>query len=204
MMAGADIPDLVGRARAYARAAHLGDVRKGSAVSYFDGHLEPVARIVQDAGGTPTQIAAAYLHDVVEDHGGTARLDDVRTEFGDDVAVIVSDLSDSVVDTDAGQEKAPWRERKAAYVASLPGKPSASLVVAAADKLHNARSILEDLDRLGDELWTRFTTPDPADHVWYYRALADTIRSRMPDHALAAELSAAVDELAERTGVRNI
>lgn len=196
--------DLVGRARAYARAAHLGDTRKGSGVPYFDGHLEPVARIVQDAGGTPVQVAAAYLHDVVEDHGGVARLDDVRAEFGDDVATIVADLSDSLADTDAGEAKAPWSERKQAYVESLPTKSSSSLVVAAADKLHNARSIVDDLDGLGDELWARFTTQDPADHVWYYRSLADAIRSRMPDHQLSQALCEVVDELADRAGVRQI
>ncbi|MDZ7674595.1 MAG: HD domain-containing protein [Acidimicrobiales bacterium] len=203
-MAAARSADLVGRARAYARAAHLGDTRKGSGVSYFDGHLEPVAQIVQDAGGTPVQVAAAYLHDVVEDHGGLARLDDVRAEFGDDVATVVADLSDSVADTDAGETKAPWRERKQAYVEALPTKSSVSLVVAAADKLHNVRSIVDDLDDLGDDLWARFTTEDAADHVWYYRSLADGIRSRMPDHDLSRALCEAVDELAERAGVHQI
>ncbi len=189
--------DLVGRAAAYARAAHFGDVRKGTGVSYYAGHLAPVAEIVRRDGGTEIQIAGAYLHDVAEDHGGHARLDDVRAEFGDEVAQIVEDLSDSLVDTEApGVEKEPWKIRKTRYVASLASKPAVSLVVAAADKVHNATSIVADFEAEGDALWRRFNTDDPADHLWYYRSLAAGIIARLPDHATAKQLVATVDELA--------
>ena len=103
--------DLVARAAAYAREVHAGDVRKGSGGPYFEGHLAPVAAIVEADGGTPVQVAAAYLHDAAEDHGGQARLDDIRASFGHEVAAIVADLSDSLVDTTSGATKAPWRQR---------------------------------------------------------------------------------------------
>lgn len=186
---------LVERAADYARAVHAGDVRKGTGVSYFEGHLEPVAAIVRDAGGDPEQVAAAYLHDAAEDHGGQSRLDEIRERFGDAVAGIVRDLSDSLVDTEAGEQKEAWDVRKQRYIDSLRHKPDASLVVAAADKLHNASSIVTDLRTLGDELWVRFSTQDPAKHLWYYRSLADGIRARLPHHPTAAALVAVVDEL---------
>ncbi len=191
--------ELVTRAAAYARDVHAADVRKGTGLPYFEGHLEPVAAIVAADGGSPVQVAAAYLHDAAEDHGGVRRLDDIRRRFGEEVADIVADLSDSLVDTTAGVRKAPWRERKTAYLAALRTKPESSLVVAAADKLHNATSIVDDHERLGDELWSRFTTGSADDQRWYYESLAEVLHQRLPDHPTVARLVDAVRRLGERT-----
>lgn len=158
--------DLVARAAAYARRAHAGDVRKGSDIDYFDGHLAPVAALVAGSGGTDEQVAAAYLHDVAEDHGGAAALADIEAEFGPVVAEIVADLSDSLVDTTTGAEKPPWEERKTAYVERLRTKPVRSLEVSVADKLHNAASIVADHAEVGDEVWERFSVTDPARQCW--------------------------------------
>lgn len=204
MWHGADVAspgagdDLVRRAAAYAREVHAGHVRKGSGISYFEGHLEPVAAIVAEAGGTPAQVAAAYLHDTAEDHGGQHRLDDVRARFGDEVADIVHALSDSLVDTDAGEAKQDWRPRKEAYLARLATEPEASLVVAAADKLHNALAILDDHDRLGDELWSRFTTGRAEDQRWYHEAVARVLAERLPGHPTVVRLQEVVARLGRR------
>ncbi len=189
--------DLVARAAAYARDVHAGDVRKGTGEPYFDGHLAPVAAIVAADGGSPVQVAAAYLHDAAEDHGGRAELDRIRDRFGEDVAAIVADLSDSLVDTTAGEAKAPWRERKEDYVAGFATKPLDSLVVAAADKFHNASSIVEDHERLGDELWSRFTTGRAQDQRWYYESLAAVLADRLPGHPTVERLVAMVRRLGE-------
>jgi (p)ppGpp synthase/HD superfamily hydrolase len=189
------VDDLVTAARAYAQDLHAGDVRKGSGVPYFEGHLEPVAEIVRSAGGDEVQVAAAYLHDAAEDHGGQARLEDIATHFGPDVAAIVEHLSDSLVDTEAGEEKAPWDERKSAYVAALAHRPARSLEVAAADKLHNASALLADLERLGGDVWARFTVTDPAKHVWYHRALLDVLAGRLGAHPTVTALRQVVDRL---------
>ena len=193
--------DLVERARAYAAELHAGDVRKGSGVSYFDGHLEPVAQIVRRAGGDAVQVAAAYLHDAAEDHGGRRTLDDIVARFGADVGAIVEHLSDSLADTDEGEDKAPWEERKRRYVDSLAGKPVRSLEVAAADKLHNASALLEDHARLGAGVWARFTVTDPARQLWYYRSLSDLISERLGAHPTATALRQVVDRLVAAVGV---
>jgi (p)ppGpp synthase/HD superfamily hydrolase len=193
--------DLVSEARRYAQEVHSRDVRKGSGVPYFEGHLEPVARIVRRAGGDSAQVAAAYLHDTAEDHGGRQRLEDIAVRFGGDVAGMVRDLSDSLVDTDAGEAKAPWLERKQSYLDALAGKPVRSLEVAAADKLHNATSVRDDFLRLGPQLWDRFTVSDPADHLWYYDRLADLIVGRLGHAPTAVALRQVVDELIEAVGV---
>jgi (p)ppGpp synthase/HD superfamily hydrolase len=195
------VEDLVGAARAYAQELHAGDVRKGSGVPYFEGHLEPVAEIVRRAGGDHVQVAAAYLHDAAEDHGGRATLEDIAAHFGDDVAAIVEDLSDSLVDTQAGEEKAPWPERKQRYVDALAAAPARSLEVAAADKLHNASALLADLEQIGDDVWRRFTVQEPARHLWYYRSLADVLAGRLGAHPTVTALRQVVDRLSAAVSV---
>ena len=195
------VEGLVTAARAYAQDLHAGDVRKGSRVPYFDGHLEPVAEIVRHAGGDEEQVAAAYLHDAAEDHGGQARLEDIAARFGPDVAAIVEHLSDSLVDTDAGEEKAPWDERKQRYIAALAHRPARSLEVAAADKLHNASALLADLERVGADVWDRFTVTDPAKHLWYHRSLVEVLAGRLGAHPTVSALRQVVDRLATAVAV---
>ena len=187
--------ELIRTAAAFAADVHAGDLRKGTGADYFEGHLAPVAAIVRHAGGDAAQIAAAYLHDTAEDHGGQAMLDEVERRFGTDVAAMVRDLSDSLVDTGTGAEKAPWRQRKQAYIDALRAASIRSLEVAAADKLHNARSILDDHARIGDEIWNRFTVTDPAEHLWYYETLAELVVERLGSHPTATALRQVVDRL---------
>jgi hypothetical protein len=69
------------------------------------------------------------------------------------------------------------------------------LLVSAADKLHNARSVLSDYRELGDELWAKFNEKEPYKHLWYYRSLAALFARRLPGSRLADELQRTVDEL---------
>lgn len=190
--------DLVERAAALAAEVHAGDIRKGTDIPYFDGHLQPVADLVRGAGGTDVQVAAAYLHDAVEDGGGRAMLDRIRTEFGTDVAAIVEDLSDSVADTTTGEAKPPWLERKRAYIEKLAGEATTSLEVSVADKLHNATCILEDYEAVGAGLWERFNEKRPEAQLWYYTSLAAVFEARIPDYRLTGELTAVLTELERR------
>ena len=185
--------DLIRRARERASELHAGDVRKGSGLDYFAGHLEPVAAIVRRAGGDAAQIAAAYLHDAAEDHGGQETLDQLRLDFGDDVADIVEHLSDTLVADRADKE--PWRARKERYIERLRHEPVRSVEVAAADKLHNATSMLEDLVAVGDQLWSRFSTTDPDEHLWYHRALVEVFEDRLGGHPTVVALRRVVDRL---------
>lgn len=170
--------DLVMAASTYAAEAHRRDVRKHTTIPYLS-HLWSVAALVLEQGGDDRQVAAALLHDVVEDHGGVERLDEIRTRFGNDVAELVEGLSDSVVDTTAGEAKAPWRVRKARYLDHLKTADERVVLVAACDKLHNARCILADLRENGSAVWQRFTVSDPEEQLWYYEDLADVLCTRV-------------------------
>ena len=154
------------RAVVYAARVHGDHYRKGTRVPYVT-HLLAVAAIVGENGGTEDEVVAALLHDAPEDRGGEARLGDIRLRFGDAVAEIVAGCTDTYEDP-----KPPWRERKERHLAHLADAPASVRLVSAADKLHNARSILADLRSLGEELWNRFTGGKEGT-LWYYRALVE-------------------------------
>lgn len=154
---------------AYAHEAHAAHTRKGNGMPYL-GHLMGVASIVIDDGGTEDEAIAALLHDAAEDQGGRPRLDDIRTRFGDAVAAIVEDCTDSWT-----QPKAPWAERKQRYVAHARTLSPASLRVSAADKVHNAYAILRDLRNVGDQVWERFNA-NADDILAYYQSLVRAYR----------------------------
>ena len=150
----------------YTARLHRYQTRKGSGTPYIN-HLLAVAAIVGENGGTEDEVVAALLHDAPEDQGGEERLEDIRARFGDAVAEIVDGCTDTYEDP-----KPAWRPRKEAYIAHVAEASPPVRLVSAADKLHNARSILADLRAVGDELWERFTGGKEGT-LWYYRALAD-------------------------------
>lgn len=153
----------------YAHEVHATQVRKGTQAPYI-GHLMGVTSIVLDDGGSEDEAIAALLHDAAEDHGGRERLADIRARFGDAVARIVEDCTDSW-DTPKG----PWLERKQAYTRHARTLPPASLRVSAADKVHNAYAILRDLRNSGEAVWDRFNAKSD-DVVAYYDRLVRAYR----------------------------
>jgi len=181
--------------RAFTKAARQfeGATRKQTQIPYLS-HLMSVAALVMEAGGDEVQVAAAFLHDSAEDKGGEAELGRIEAEFGPEVAAIVRDLSDSLVDTTAGQVKEAWSLRKQRYIEHLREAPERSLVVSAADKLHNARCILSDLRQHGDAVWSRFNEKAPERQLGYYRSLAAVLHERLHS-PLSDELNRTVDEL---------
>lgn len=178
----------------YAVVVHATQVRKGTDVPYI-GHLLGVAGLVVDAGGDEDHAIAALLHDAAEDHGGEARLEDIRTRFGPRVARIVEDCSDSLSEESAA--KAEWLVRKQEHLDHLRSAGRDTLFVAMADKVHNSRAIVTDLQTLGrDRAFRRFKgTPDQV--LWYYEEnlrIALDPRNDLPP-ALTAPLLTAVEQM---------
>jgi (p)ppGpp synthase/HD superfamily hydrolase len=125
-----------------------------------------VSSIVLEHGGDEEEAIAALLHDAAEDHGGRPRLEDIRARFGDRVARIVEDCTDSWT-----TPKEPWFERKTQYVEHARTLAPDARRVSAADKLHNASAILRDLRSEGESVWRRFNASRD-DVIWYYSSLA--------------------------------
>jgi (p)ppGpp synthase/HD superfamily hydrolase len=153
----------------YAHSVHATQTRKGTGSPYVS-HLMGVTSLVLDDGGNEDEAIGALLHDAAEDHGGRDRLEDIRTRFGDAVAKIVEDCTDSWA-----EPKEPWLERKQAYIQHARHLSGSSLRVSAADKVHNAYAILRDLRNFGERVFERFhATPD--DVVAYYESLVRAYR----------------------------
>lgn len=177
-----------------ANELHASQKRKGTNIPYIS-HLMAVASLVLEHGGTEDQAIAALLHDAVEDQGGIATLDKIREKFGEPVALIVQQCTDSHV-----EPKPPWKPRKEQYIAEIEHKSSATRLVSAADKLHNARAILNDYRAIGEPLWDRFTGKKEGT-LWYYRSLVEAFELH-EGSGITAELRRVVDEIHALSGAR--
>jgi HD domain len=104
----------------YASNLHREQKRKGTEIPYMS-HLIAVSSLVMEHGGDEDPAIAGLLDDAAEDQGGEATLAEIRRRFGDAVADIVADCTDSWIDP-----KPEWRVRKEQYLAKLPQKPAAS------------------------------------------------------------------------------
>ncbi len=171
----------------WASRLHADQVRKGTDIPYF-AHLVAVTGLVLENGADEDVAIAALLHDACEDQGGMKILLEIDKRYGPRVAGIVEALSDTFEDP-----KPPWRERKESYVASIAGESEDALLVAAADKLHNVRTIIYDYRAVGEELWERFSCSRD-DVLWYYRAMVTEMR-KVWEHSLLEELDRRVSEL---------
>ncbi len=173
-------------ALSYAARAHAGQLR-GSDGQPYVAHLLRVAGLVIQDGASEDEAIAALLHDAVEDQGGLERLHDIRRRYGNEVAEIVDECTDSY-----GAPKPPWRARKELYLARLGDSSRGALRVSLADKLDNVRSAIRGFELKGEELWSH-SSKSLEDVHWFYNALARRFAGLCPG-PLADELSRAVAE----------
>jgi GTP pyrophosphokinase len=178
-------------ALAYAAVIHAHQHRKGTGTPYL-AHLLGVASIALEYGASEDEAIAALLHDAGEDAGGSGRIADIRLRFGDAVADIVQGCTDTVV-----TPKPPWRKRKEDYIAHVATASPSTLLVSAADKVHNARAIVRDLRASGEGIWTRFS--GGRESLWYYRSLVTALRAA-GNNALVEELDRVVGEMEQLSG----
>ena len=124
--------DLIKRAEWFARERHAGQFRKGAAQEPYAVHLEEVAALTVKWGGSEEAIAAAWLHDTVEDCPPTS-LSDLEVMFGNKVASVVGELTD-----DKSLAKA---DRKQLQLIYAPKKSPEAAIVKLADKSSNVGAI---------------------------------------------------------------
>jgi len=182
-------------ALALASELHREQNRKGTPTPYMS-HLMAVAGIVLEANAYHQMdniedvAIGALLHDAIEDQGHKINLEQIKDQFGDTVRRIVFECSDAIV-TEIDGEKPPWKERKKAYLGKIANKSQETLLVSCADKLHNARCIMFDYDRIGDKIWDRFNAGKDGT-VWYYKSLAEEFERAWPENPLLPDFQALV------------
>ena len=166
--------ELVSEAIAFAVKAHDGMRRKKSSVPYI---LHPMEAAVIVGTMTEDQhlIAAAVLHDVVEDAGIT--IEEIEERFGKRVRELVQSETENKRDHLPAAQT--WRIRKEESLAILKNtEDTGVLMVWLGDKLANMRSIYRDWKVEGDAMWQRFNQKDAGEQAWYYRSIA-TLTQRL-------------------------
>jgi (p)ppGpp synthase/HD superfamily hydrolase len=182
---------LVEQALRVAAVAHQGQVRKGSDIPYITHPLAVALILVQSGWSDAEVLAAALLHDVVEDTAVT--LAELERKFPAAVVATVAGLSERKLD-DAGRPR-PWLDRKQDHLAELSHASLAVRAVTLADKLHNLETLLLDAAQ-DSQVWTRFKG-SPQQLVWYYRATLAAARGTEPAlQPLAAAVESAINRLA--------
>lgn len=138
------MPELIERAAAFAKNAHdaVGHRRKYTGEPYW-AHLEAVASSVAAVGGTPPMIAAAWLHDVVEDTPVTHN--ELVDEFALEVAALVCQLTDVSRPEDGNRA-----HRKALDRAHIAKASDDAKTIKLADLIDNAESILTHDQRFAE------------------------------------------------------
>lgn len=189
------LTDRFSRAVDYARHLHI-EPRKGTKIPSMS-HLLGVASLVMGEAGqvpfpvTEDMVIAALLHDAVEDHGGSQRLEDIQCNFGSEVARMVEGLSDTFAEDSSRKEN--WEDRKHAYIARLRTEPADVQLISAADKLYNARTILDEYRATGALVWERFKR-GREQQIWYFTELLTVFKSAGTNR-IVDELERVVGEL---------
>jgi len=160
----------VDKALRFAVDAHAGTERRGKGFPYVIHPFEVVS-IVSTMTSDPELLAAAALHDTVEDTDVEVSL--IEKEFGKRVADIVKSESDDI-DPNL-PESQTWHARKNAAICRLASASRDAKIVALGDKLSNMRAIWRDYKEKGDELWKIFHVSDKISHEWHYRGLAESL-----------------------------
>lgn len=160
--------ELFDKAAHFAISAHANTERRAKGFPYIIHPMEAAA-IVATMTTDPELLAAAILHDTLEDTEVT--FEELRSQFGNRVAYLVLAESNNGI-----LRHTTWRESKNRAVERLANASHEGKIVAMGDKLSNLRAIASDYQLIGDQLWSRFHAPEGKKDVeWYYRALFDAL-----------------------------
>jgi (p)ppGpp synthase/HD superfamily hydrolase len=189
--AAADRSPLVRAALEKARSAHEGQVRNGSGGTPYIQHPVAVAARLDEHGYREEVLAAALLHDVVED--SETSLDELREEFGDAVAGYVGVLTDD-------ESLDSYRERKAEHRERVAAAPDEALAIYAADKLTNASTLRAAYAAEGDSVRDEFKVPlELKIEVW--EEDLSLLREKAPDLPFLDPLEEELSGLRSQLGV---
>jgi len=169
---------------------HRDQARKGDPSLPYVCHPFSVAWKVGEYTADEEVIAAALLHDVLEDVPGYGPHDLAR-DFGPEVAAIVRGVTE---DKAPGRDdRYTWEARKRAYLRALERESEKALLLCAADKIHNLRSIAGAYEERGEALWGAFNAP-PEKKLWFYEEVLRVLKWRLKS-AIVEELEAELGRL---------
>ena len=179
---------LVTEAVIFASQKHDGMLRKGTDLPYIVHPVEVMA-IASALTDDPEILAAAVLHDVIEDCAVTE--EELSMRFGARVTRLV--LSETQLS--AGDPFATWDMRKKEAIARIARGGRSVKLIALADKLSNMRAIHRDYDRDSDTMFLRFHQHDKSRHAWYYRSMVSLLKEEFGNTDAWHELSGHVEHV---------
>lgn len=186
--AAAERSPLVKGALELARSAHAGQTRNGSGGMPYVEHPIAVAALLDENGFGDEVLAAALLHDVVEDSETT--LDELRRLFGEPVAGMVGALSDD-------ESMDSYRERKAEHRERVAAADGDALAIYGADKLTNVRTLRAAYEAEGDAVRDEFkVTVELKTEIW--EADLALLREKAPELPFLDELEAELSRFRAR------
>lgn len=190
--------DRINHAFAFAAKHHDRQVRKGTRLPYLT-HPANVALILTRYGRDDETIIAGILHDVIEDcvrEGWTREMleERIAAKFGAEVLETVLAVTKRRSDDDGMEFSRD--EARADYLARLGTASDAARWVCAADKVHNAGSILADLRRTidADTVWGRFSGGRDGTLQWF-RSVHSRLQALGFTAPIMTELEALVSAL---------
>ncbi len=181
---------LLDKAIIFATKAHSGAKRKGTNVPYIVHPIEAAA-IVSSMTEDEEVIAAAVLHDVIEDTDATE--DDLYARFGRRITDLV--LNESEDKRKTLPAALTWKTRKQETIDFLMNEADQDAkMLALADKLANLRAIHRDQCIIGDKIWERFNEKNKEMHAWMYRSIEKALED-LKEHPTWQEYHRLVGEV---------
>ncbi|WP_270179708.1 HD domain-containing protein [Alkalihalobacillus sp. CinArs1] len=178
---------VIEKAVEYAAYAHDKQYRKKSNLPYVS-HPITVGFYLLKHGVREEVVAASILHDVLEDTATT--YSELEEAFGVEIARLVEGCSEP-------EKSMVWEERKKHTIDYLEGASFEIKQIACADKLHNLRTILIELQNDGDLVWEKFSRGREK-QGWYYRSILASLLANLTDEQREWELFKELEETIDK------
>ena len=156
---------------------HADQVRKGQTPYPYITHLFAVSMLVSDYTDDEDVVIAALLHDTIEDTDYTSK--ELEADFGGTVAQIVA----GVTQPDFSGGEMDWKQAKKQYIKQLKNAPEGSLMVSAADKIHNMRCIVDEYYDKRSEFMADFGG-SLEDRLAQYQNISNVLNRRLKNDIL--------------------
>lgn len=177
--------DKMTKAIEVAATAHEGQLRKSTGIPYIS-HPYMVGALLLQANCSTNVVISGYLHDGLEDTSLTRN--DILLEFGSEVLAIVEGCSEP-------DKSNSWEFRKKHTINYLQAEATPEVLqVTCADKLHNLRSMHNQYQLDGENMWRHFNR-GKAEQKWYYQELIHVLGERIGEFELYGLLKDEVEKV---------
>jgi (p)ppGpp synthase/HD superfamily hydrolase len=156
---------------------HCHQIRKSSKLPFFT-HPVSVMIILSEYTEDENILVASLLHDTLEDVRDY-NYENLKKDFGQKIANIVEGVSEDLelIENESDSEKS-WQARKEDYLKNLENDRFESLMICAADKIHNLQSMNQIYQKQGNKMWQDFNAP-PEKQIWYYDSVIEILEQKL-------------------------